>query len=110
MGGVPVWLEAGLEGGPGEGRKGWSDRETGRLKGGRTDAACLSLPDSLSLSPYLFPPSNIDARARTRTRTRSEAEQPKPRVTQIIGRERVFTFTRSATGEGWKGWEGQRGW
>lgn len=99
-----VWVVGGL--GPARsgaggwsrrGEEGWSDREQGdgEAKGGRINAACLSLPFSLSL--YLFSPSNIH----THKHTRARRQTPKARVTQIIDRERVFTFTSSATGGGW---------
>lgn len=47
------------------GEEGWSDREQGdgEAKGGRRNAACLSLPYSLSL--YLFSPSNIHTHTHT---------------------------------------------
>lgn len=63
------WKRKGLEGGPGEGRKDGvtGSRETGRLKGG--EETLLASP-SLSLSLYLFPPSDIH----THTRARSEAD------------------------------------
>lgn len=89
---VPGWsgwrgglgpARSGAGGWSSRGEEGWSDKEQGdgEAKGGRRNAAFLSL--SLSLSSL------------------QHAHTPKARVTQIIGRERVFTFTRSATGGGW---------
>lgn len=102
-----VWVVGGL--GPARsgaggwsrrGEEGWSDREQGdgEAKGGRINAACLSLPFSLSL--YLFSPSNIHTH--TQTHTRSEADSKSPSHSDNRQRKSLYIYKLCHRGRmGW---------
>lgn len=88
--GVSVWLEAGLEGGPGEGRKDGvtGSRETGRLKGG--EETLLASP-SLTLSLFIsfLPPTYTH----THTHTSSEADTKTPSHSDNRQRKSLYVYT-----------------
>lgn len=70
--GILLWLEAGLKGGPGKGRKDGVTGRWGGERGGRRDAACLSLPYPLSLSLFSLHHRHTRSEADTKTQSHSD--------------------------------------